>query len=74
MRIFGLEITRAPKPDAASPLWNPSLYYENGRRINDMTPAELRAELIKLDKIIDETGSVLITRDSKDRFQRLRIV
>lgn len=75
MRIFGLEITRAPRPDAQSQVWNRSTYFENGRRINDMTPDELRRELKWIRQQIDAspTGSITLTIKPTDVYQRLRL-
>lgn len=75
MRIFGLEITRAPRADAQSQVWNRSTYFENGRRINDMTPDELRRELKWIRQQIDAspTGNITLTIKPTDVYQRLRL-
>lgn len=73
MRIFGLEITRAPKKSMTSKLWNRSNYYENGRQINDMTPIELRRELSWVRARIDEGGGkATLVISPSDIYQRIR--
>lgn len=75
MRLFGFEITKAPKPDAQSQIWNRSTYFENGRRINDMTPDEMRRELKWIRASIDAspTGNITLTIKPNDTYQRLRL-
>lgn len=75
MRIFGLEITRVPKSEGPSKVWNRSAYFESGRRVEDMTPDEMRRELETILAALDESPfkSAIIFINPADRFKRLRI-
>lgn len=73
MRIFGLEVSKAPPKEEHSLLWNPSFYYENGRRINDMAPYELRAELIRIRAFLETYGKVTLSINPTDAYQRIRV-
>lgn len=73
MRIFGFDITRVPKNDGSSLLWNRSTYHENGRQISQMTPDELRRELTWVRRELDYTGGYLaLYIDRNDKYQRIR--
>lgn len=72
MRIFGLEITRAPKVNKVGhAVWSNPSKKPLGVRVVDMTPDELRYELLWVLYHLKSGGRLYMGKN--DKFQRILV-